>query len=362
MGINKSHRLGKKMGPPAANSSSNNSDTNNKDDTTTSTSNKKNSNNVAARSFKKSTDSDLKGSVIEFMEARPFLWNKRHPGYKDHKKRDHEFQEFSTKIGCSVQEIKRVWHVLRTNFFRAHKILSDKPQGAQIANSASQNGTEKVWKYYSAMLYILEGSNLDFPKSFDTTSKGGNSGLSGGNQAAAVERVHNTGKRVSNRLANNVTSSEIRDTTSALSEGGGSRTVVLSNGTSITSADTSSANTPNSKLSTFNETLLDEDDDFLYARSLSLTLRKFDPTTKEVVKLKFQEIIVEYMQLRQKQQQQLQQQQLQQQPQPQLQLHSNHQPPRQLSQLEPPPPSEIANMEASLANIKKSTSDNDEVT
>lgn len=223
-----------------------------------------------------STDTDLKSSVIEFMRARPFLWNKRHPGYKDHKKREIEFQKFSSKTGHSVQEIKRVWHVLRTNFFRAHKI---------------QTGKEKPWKYYASMLYILEGN-------------------------IATNNNDTTGRRVS------TTSSAIRDTDG------------LTNGMI---ADISSANLSNSKLSTFNESLLDEDDDFLYAKSLSLTLRKFDPTTKEVVKLKFQEIIVEYMQQRQRHQQLQQKQQ-------------------QELQLEPPPPSEIANnMETSLVSRKQTS-------
>ena len=51
---------------------------------------------------------------------------------------------------------------------------------------------------------------------------------------------------------------------------------------------------------------MENDDDHLYARSLTATLKKFDSTTKEVIKLKFQEIIVEYMQKHQEMQNQRQ--------------------------------------------------------
>lgn len=203
-----------------------------------------NSNNNSIRpSGKKTTDTDLKSSIIEFMRHRPFLWNSKHPDYKDHKRREHEFRLFSNEMDCSVQEIKRVWHVLRTNFFRAHKLLMERPQNAE-------NGVgERLWKYYLAMDFILEGT-----------------GASPASSSTAAADTDSSSKDIK------------RETRSSklVRVGGDSKST-----SRLYQRDVSNYVDSN-------------DDDHLYARSLTATLRRFDPTTREIIKLKFQEIIVSY--------------------------------------------------------------------
>lgn len=219
--------------------------------------NTNNNKSTTIKGNKKTTDSQLKGSIIEFMRERPFLWDSKHPSYKDYKRRDHEFQLFSKQIDCSVQEIKRVWHVLRTNFFRAHKLLLDKPQ-----TSDRENG-EKLWKYYLAMDYILKGTILK------------------------TEPKPNKDPDSLNSSSTSIINSTISNNNGTISDNNST----ISNNNSSTST--------NIKTTLLSDLSLDTDDDHLYARSLTSTLKKFDPTTKEIIKLKFQEIIVNYMQIQQ---------------------------------------------------------------
>lgn len=240
---------------------------------------------VASKTSRKTTDTDLKSSIIEFMRVRPFLWNSRHPNYKDHKRREQEFQMFSDQIKCEVQKIKQVWHVLRTNFFRAHKLLMNKPQG-----SAENNSSEKLWKYYLAMEYILEGTSTsndgddDDDDNNDSTVNGQTVQPSKSSRISSLRNARVTDKELNDRgLTNN-----IKDY-------------------SCSGASSSSKKSSHNKLTntSLNDSIMMEaDDDNLYARSLTLTLKKFDPTTKEIIKLKFQEIIVNYMKQQQQQQQQ----------------------------------------------------------
>lgn len=207
-----------------------------------------NSNSNSTRSVcKKTADTDLKSSIIEFMRHRPFLWNARHPDYKDHKRREHEFRLFSNEIDCSVQEIKRVWHVLRTNFFRAHKLLMERPHNGE------NGGGERLWKYYLAMDFILEGTGAS-PTSSSTAAADTDS------SSKDIKRETRSSKLV------------------RVGGSGGGESKVNSR---LYQRDVSNYNDSN-------------DDDHLYARSLTATLRRFDPTTREIIKLKFQEIIVSY--------------------------------------------------------------------
>lgn len=225
-----------------------------------------NPNTSDTKTIKKTVDTDLKSSIIEFMRERPFLWNSKHPNYKDHKRREHEFQVFSSQINYPVQEIKRVWHVLRTNFFRAHKLLLDRPQN-------SENG-EKLWKYYLAMDYILEGSTVEDSRDIRQTR-------------SSKTFKDPKGARLQKESNNSVKNCSIGSSGSS-SSSNSSRIVNNTSGINNNSLSNNSKDTC-SYLS------MEADDDHLYARSLTSTLKKFDPTTKEIIKLKFQEIIVEYM-------------------------------------------------------------------
>lgn len=202
-------------------------------------------NNSNRSNSKKTANTDLKSSIIEFMRHRPFLWNSKHPDYKDHKRREHEFRLFSNEIDCSVQEIKRVWHVLRTNFFRAHKLLLERPHNGE------NGGGERLWKYYLAMDFILEGTGTS-PASSSTAAADTDS------SSKEIKRETRSSKLVK-----------------VGGEGGESKSCPR-----LYHRD--------------NSNHIDSDDDHLYARSLTATLRKFDPTTREIIKLKFQEIIVSY--------------------------------------------------------------------
>lgn len=286
-------------------------------------------------------DLDLKSVIIEFMRSRPFLWNSKHPNYKDHKRREQEFQACSLEIGFPVQEIKRVWHVLRTNFFRAHKILIDKPRGQSSssnnnktpASGASENG-EKLWKYYLAMNFVLEGTSLAPSPSIhsnnnhndeSSTSKETRQHLASGNKNSKLFKDSRGLKRDSSAPTNDT--GNIDNFSDVDKVVAGSNVVAVTTTTSSSSCDTSSTSLANnSSLVCVNshpnqrkshnasknlnnlsalgwESYIDADEDHLYARSLSSSLKKFDPTTKEVIKLKFQEIIVDYMQRQQQQQQ-----------------------------------------------------------
>lgn len=242
-----------------------------------------NSNNNVAH---KTAGTDLKSSIIEFMRERPFLWNSKHPNYKDHKRREHEFQLFSNQIGCSVQEIKRVWHVLRTNFFRAHKLLLDRPQ-----NSNGENG-EKLWKYYLAMEYILDSSpnSKDSPVSKHIRSS-----------RSSKEFHRNSSSSSSSGINTRLTAHQQKELNNNSRNSTGSKNNNHHN-MSNSSLNSSSLN----KSTSFSDSSFD-DADHSYARSLTLSLKKFDPATREIIKLKFQEVIVNYIQLQQQQLQQPQQ-------------------------------------------------------
>lgn len=243
----------------------------------------KTTNTNSNRANKKTTDTQLKGSIIEFMRDRPFLWNSKHPSYKDYKKREYEFQIFSEQIGCPVQEIKRVWHVLRTNFFRAHKLLLEKPQTGD-----GENGGEKLWKYYLAMEYILNGTipACETPDSLVTPQNT--------RSFKGTPKVIQKGAKSQRELNNNTR------TCSGGSSHGSICNSSITNSSNLNDSSTSN----NNKLTLLSDLSMDNDDDNLYARSLTSTLKKFDPTTKEIIKLKFQEIIVNYMQIQDQQHQQ----------------------------------------------------------
>lgn len=221
-------------------------------------------------------DHDLKNSIIEFMRVRPFLWNCRDPSYKDYRRRELEFREFSDQIGVPIREIKRVWHVLRTNFFRAHKLLIDRPN----QYNGNENGSgEKLWKYYLAMEYILGGINNG------TNEDSQNLTRQSRNRDCKVPRDgrQSTSTKSTQRELNNSTRS------CKLSGGGNSSAGLNSNFSPASGKGT----LPNSEHPS--SSIMETDDDHLYARSITSTLKKFDPTTKEIIKLKFQQIIVSYM-------------------------------------------------------------------
>lgn len=230
-------------------------------------------------SRRKTTDSKLKASIIDFMRDRPFLWNTKDPNYKDHKRREHEFQEFSKRIGCSVQEIKRIWHVLRTNFFRAHKLLLDRPQG-------NGENTERLWRYYLAMDYVLEGvdhvSEGDLSRSDARQTRSCKASKDFRISVRPQQQHHHLQRNLSNASASGDSASRIASHDSSQNLGNDPSPPANGQNKSM-------------KLSP-DELSLDTDDDHLYARSLTSTLKRFDPTTKEIIKLKFQEIIVSYMQ------------------------------------------------------------------
>lgn len=248
-----------------------------------------NANSNNSRNSKKTTDTQLKGSIIEFMRDRPFLWNSKHPSYKDYKKREHEFQLFSKQIDCSVQEIKRVWHVLRTNFFRAHKLLLEKPQTGD-----GENG-EKLWKYYLSMEYIIRDTDVgnDTPRSPEEGAPQPTRGLRG------TPKVIQKGTKSHRELNNN--NNNINNRTL---EGGSSSYASTNSSIANSSCLNNSSTSNNNKSILLSDSSMDIDDDNLYARSLTSTLKKFDPTTKEIIKLKFQEIIVNYMRIQDQQHQQ----------------------------------------------------------
>lgn len=213
---------------------------------------------------KRVSDSTLKSSIIEFMRERPFLWNNKHPNYKDLRRREQEFQEFSIQVGCPVPEIKRVWHVLRTNFSRAHKSLFYRPHGG------GENG-DKLWKYYLAMEYILDSTGFDDPTKQIRQTR---------NSKTSKSSKSSHGELTSSKLVGGDSNSDINRID--CNSNGIISHIHLSNPPNISSPMIHSST--------------DIDEDHLYARSLVSTLKKFDPTTKEVIKLKFQEIIVNYMQ------------------------------------------------------------------
>lgn len=308
------------------------------------------------------------------MRERPFLWNNKHPRYKDHRRRDDEFQAFSKEIGHPVAEIKRVWHVLRTNFFRAHKILIERKDGITNGSYVGVCGpSEKLWKYYLAMDYVLEGTNLDTSNSSNSNNLStASSTTTNNNNISTNDTTNGNCSNGNNNLSVNEDSmssvKDVRQTRSSkvLKDMRGAKreikTSQTDNGTTVavlpittvapvfTSAinnTNSSGNCMSSNRSNFRSSSrlyqdhmndnnnismpinsnpnhyslshsrastsaafndlsvisIDVDDDHLYARSLTSTLKRFDPTTKEVIKLKFQEIIVEYMQKQQREQQ-----------------------------------------------------------
>lgn len=315
-------------------------DTNNKDgivnNNSTTTNNKSSastSHDASNQRGKTTAETDLKASIIEFMRGRPFLWNNRHPNYKDHKRREHEFQQFSEEIHHPVQEIKRVWHVLRTNFFRAHKLLQDRTHHVN-GNGSSVDSGEKLWKYYLAMDYILEGhpngsvksNNLDESRRSDCSDVGAgdDNGWSSnhsnktpivGRQTRSSRQLSCVNPKEAHRAQPNHKMAKTHNNSDAKSNFKNSSGVDSHNSSLVSyhGCDNSNLNNASSIVSThqhnnsttFNDSM-ENDDDYLYARSLSSTLKRFDPTTKEVIKLKFQEIIVNHMQ-QQRQQQQTQQ-------------------------------------------------------
>lgn len=266
------------------------------------------------------------------MRERPFLWNNKHPSYKDHKRREHEFQEFSKEINYPVQEIKRVWHVLRTNFFRAHKLLIDRPHNPNNSHNGSsgENGGEKLWKYYLAMEYILEGTNVDFSNrgnsnnsitnvvlnddscsskeatTTPTPTRHGRSSryLTSVKRESSVSDNQNLRGTTNNNNTNQGGNNQFsRSSGRAYRNMNDNNNISLSSSTNGNNYHTKSLN--GSATSAYNDSMMsamEADDDHLYARSLTATLKKFDPTTKEVIKLKFQEIIVEHMQKQHQQQ------------------------------------------------------------
>lgn len=308
---------------------------------------------------------ELKSKIIEFMRDKPYLWNRWHPGYNDNKRRENEFSLFSHEIDCPVPEIKRVWHVLRTNFFRAHKYQSERGP-----NGVPDKG-DRCWKYYQSMKFILESThnNSNFSKinnSITDEASNSNNVSVNDDSSSSVKDIRQTRSskvqkdaRGNRRTVQKTTQMQpinnINDSSSSNSSNAPHplviatavaptpTTAIISTSTPTTSASDnitfSSGTRSNRKrslrahrddnhdtsiitnissdqfglargrastLSAFSDLSrisFDADDDHLYSRSLTATLKKFDPTTKEVIKLKFQEIIVEHMQ---KQQQQLQ--------------------------------------------------------
>ena len=294
------------------------------------------SSNISNRNLK--PEIDLKCLIIEFMRERPFLWNSKHPNYKDHKRRDQEFQAFSKEVGKSVQDIKRVWHVLRTNFFRAHKLIVEKTHSSNPTegsagtsggreksnksntttnnNNNTHNG-EKIWKYYLSMEYILEGAKTSTAKNISSNSNNNNNQTSDDSSLAKESRQTKNPKvfkdlrglrrdaasaanQNNNSNQNNNQSSTSTANSSGIQNGGGiSCLAALTRSSNNVSLNSSAASQDRSTSTLFNDSYgssMEADDDHLYARSLIATLKKFDPTTKEVIKLKFQEIIVDQMQ------------------------------------------------------------------
>ena len=247
------------------------------------------------------------------MRERPFLWNNKHPSYKDHKRRESEFQAFSKEIGHPVQEIKRVWHVLRTNFFRAHKILLERKDiTANGGGGTPDISGEKLWKYYLAMFYVLEGTNLNSSTSSSSNNTNNNINNNNSNNISTTSNTstannvntNSTNSKKVNYYHNNTNNNNTSNNCSS-SNCNDSICVPGSNIDDSTSSSRDIRQTRSSKILK-EDMSIDIDDDHLYARSLTSTLKRFDPTTKEVIKLKFQEIIVHHMQ---KQQKELQQQQ-----------------------------------------------------
>lgn len=292
---------------------------------------------------------ELKSKIIDFMRDRPYLWNKLHPSYNDNKKRENEFNSFSQNVGYSIPEIKRVWHVLRTNFFRAHKMLAKR---GPIAGRDDKS--ERCWKYYQSMRFIL----VDSPGSKTEEGMLGNNNnmYIDDDSSSSIKDVRETrhskvlkeargSKRLVQKIANQVSTNRVIDNGNnstgtpsnlliipATTATTATPSISMSSDSNITlSSDLKSnpsrsfrANHDNehettgissdrlslvqgrpSTFSSFDGGVCQisfDDGEHLYARSLTATLKKFDPTTREVIKLKFQEIIVEYMQ---KQQQQL---------------------------------------------------------
>lgn len=261
---------------------------------------------------KDSSETDLKSLIIDFMREKPVLWDSRHLCYKDHKRRDHEFQLFSKKIGYPVQEIKRVWHVLRTNFFRAHKMLQDKRPG-----QVRELGNEKLWKYYLAMSYILDGTQDQKPIYHLLNQR---LQKEQEEQQQEEEESPKDVRRTRSCKINSPTTTE-RDSRASTSASANASLCIVSPNSSLNDYGKNCQPTKSPRTSNMSSSLLshnsfvnhhtsllnkstrmpmidpmEADDDNLYARSLSLTLKKFDPTTKEIIKLKFQQIIVNYMQ------------------------------------------------------------------
>lgn len=330
--------------------------------------------NTPSREKKTAAAAELKSQIINFMSDKPYLWDRWHPGYNDNKRRENEFDQFANEIDCPVSEIKRVWHVLRTNFFRAHKIQLGK------------GPHERCWKYYQSMSFILDGAKSNTTASsdeFSRTNNNNNNNYDDSTSSAVQDSSRQTrssklmkdargSRRSVHRLIENgnntiqhptttITTStpqtsitlsmstSATDNISTFSSGGPAAATTtattksasgrilrgsnrapgnknhhnqatslvahnntinsLTDNNQLNQTHTSGPSTSTPAKTAFNEQLsrisFETDEDHLYARSLTSTLKKFDTTTKEVIKLKIQEIIVEYMQKQQQPQPQV---------------------------------------------------------
>uniref|UniRef100_A0A6G1SBB6 MADF domain-containing protein n=1 Tax=Aceria tosichella TaxID=561515 RepID=A0A6G1SBB6_9ACAR len=304
----------------------------------------------SARQKKAAAGVELKSKIIEFMRDKPYLWNRWHPGYNDNKRRENEFSLFSQQIDYPVPEIKRVWHVLRTNFFRAHKYQSER---APNVGGAADKG-DRCWKYYQSMKFILESTHNNNDEISNNTSKSNVSinddssssvkdirqtrsskilkdarGCRRIVQRTTNQPINSAGSDSSNNSSHVPSALTIATTTPAItststptiSASDNNHNITFSSGTrsnhgrslrahrddnnhdtsiitNIGPDQFSLAHGRASSLSAFNEmskiSFDANDDDDLYARSLTANLKKFYPTTKEAIKLKIRDLIVEY--------------------------------------------------------------------
>jgi hypothetical protein len=154
-------------------------------------------------------------------------------------------------------DIKKKWHNLRTTFSRNYKCLQEGKSG-----DSGELFFEPKWQHFKRMLFLKDTMNRDVSTSsidensiINENSECSLSSQSTSSNDTSTPQDHKSSKRIKKRSEND--RSELLEMASKL----------LSTG---------------------------EDEDYLWAKSLSLRLKRFPLETKDLIKLKIDEIILEF--------------------------------------------------------------------
>jgi len=205
--------------------------------------------------------------IIDAVKARPIIWNTKDENYKNTKMKNDAYNDIAKDSELSADDIKKKWHSIRSAFSRELRMRN-------LYSNVSQN-QKREWRHFNKLMFLLDecGLELDGQVENDFTI----SIVSGEDGSSTLYHLPNSSNANS----------------------------TLENGQSTAKNNSAKKRKTNQQATLSKNTLMQSNinlpkfarlsEEEVFGQSIAASLRKFDDKKKEIVKLKLQEVIVQYL-------------------------------------------------------------------